>query len=179
MDQMKKFFTLLLWILAVASVARSQQKDCNECTPAQRGQREQAAAAKRRLEIKEMERPRNPALSKLPLRPQYTKFQAKFPIINQTDKKIEEVTWECKLVSAETRDIVSANTLLTHKNIAPHKSAVLSAKIMVPLRSFYGPKVIPVGQITQVKPGLPDAIRLEQVNTIKEIKYSDGSVHRP
>jgi hypothetical protein len=108
----------------------------------------------------------------------YARFTANFDFINDADKKIKQVTWECTLVSLTTGQTIARYTLVTRKGIAPHSAAVLSQSVKVPLVSFY-PKVVSAGQINQSKYDIPKVVQAEQINLVKEIRYRDGSIGTP
>jgi hypothetical protein len=109
---------------------------------------------------------------------QYGRLDAELKVANDADKKIKQITWECTLVHLDTRQVIARYTFVTHKDIAPHREAVLSQKVVVPLNSFYEAKVVSASAPSKPK-SLPDVVQAEQVNQVKEIRYADGSVVNP
>lgn len=178
---MKKSIFLIILLLVVGSSAKSQTRAdpyCARCTPDTRAQRDTLA---RRAERQEERDEHNAFPSRINpnamLAPRYAPFKAKFAITNDSDKKIKAITWECSLISLDEKKTIANYRLVTRKNIAPHRSATLSEKVVVPLASF-SPKVVPANQ-TKTKPVVPHVVQAEQVNKIIEIRYADGSVVRP
>jgi hypothetical protein len=109
----------------------------------------------------------------------YARTQLKFAVTNDVGKKVKQITWECTLVHPETKNQIVKYTIVTRKQIAPFKSAVLKESVAVPLIQFYGPRVISVSQAGKVKNDLPDVVQAIQDNKVLEIKYADGSVAHP
>ena len=159
----KKSITLFILLLAVASVARGQI--CHTCSPqVQREKDTTAAREERAQDIADHNKwPERPHLSSFFNRPQYTPYKAVFAITNNTAKKIKQVTWECTFIDPTTKRTIASYTLVTNKRIAPQKDANLKETVIVPLT------------------GLPDAEvhQAIQINEIKEVKFTDGSVVRP
>jgi hypothetical protein len=164
---MKRLVILAMLILAVASIARAQDPcpTCNKIYEEIRGP-SQAVDDNRW-------RPRRGAsasASRL-----YMRFYASVAVTNDTAKKIKRITWETSLINTATMTTIATYSLVTRKKIAPHEVVTLSKKVEVPL----DPRVISANQTNQVKRGVPNVIRTEQVSKIKEIEYTDGSVSTP
>jgi hypothetical protein len=103
------------------------------------------------------------------------RFDASVAVTNDTAKKIKQITWETSLINTATMTTIATYTLVTRKKIAPHEVVTLKKKVEVPL----DPGVISANQTNQVKRGVPNVIRTEQVSKIREIEYADGSVSTP
>jgi hypothetical protein len=158
-------------------MARSQST-CKDCPPG----RVQIEAARSQRDADFDARntwPRRPLLQPIPIaKSQYGQLNAEFKVANDADKKIKQITWECTLVHLDTRQVIARYTFVTNKDIAPHREALLSRKVVVPLNSFYEPKVVSASAPGKPK-SLPDVVQAEQVNEVKEIRYADGSVVNP
>ena len=162
---MKRIVILAMLILAVASIARAQDP-CPQCNKIY----EDISGPSQAIDDGRW-RPRRGALSFA----LYMSFDASVAVTNDTAKKIKRITWESSLIDAATMKPIATFTLVTRKKIAPHEVVTLSKKVEVPL----DPKVISANQTNQVKPGVPNVIRTEQVSKIREIEYTDGSVSTP
>ena len=162
---MKRLVILAMLILAVASIARAQDPcpTCNKIYEEIRGP-SQAVDDNRW-------RPRRGA----PSFALYMRFDASVAVTNDTAKKIKQITWETSLIDTATMTTIATYTLVTRKKIAPHEVVTLSKKVEVPL----DPRVISANQTNQVKRGVPNVIRTEQLSKIREIEYTDGSVSTP
>jgi hypothetical protein len=104
----------------------------------------------------------------------YTSFHASVVVTNDTAKTIKQITWETSLINTATMKPIATHWVLTRKKIAPHKVVTLRKKFQVPF-----PRVVSANQTNQVKRGIPNVIRTEQVSKIREIEYTDGSVSTP
>ena len=162
---MKRLIVLPMLILAVTSIARAQDPcpTCNNIYEEIRGP-SQAVDDNRW-------RPRRGA----PSFALYMRFDASVAVTNDTAKKIKQITWETSLINTATMTTIATYTLVTRKKIAPHEVVTLKKKVEVPL----DPGVISANQTNQVKRGVPNVIRTEQVSKIREIEYTDGSVSTP
>ena len=163
---MKRLFILAILILGVASLARAQDPcpTCNKgyelvTTPTHNADDDNRWRTQKRARLNRF----------------YVRFYASVVVTNDTAKKIKRITWETNLVEATTMKTISTYTLVTRKRIDPHQVVTLQQKVEVPLE----PKMISGSQITQVKHGVPNVIRTEQVSKIREIEYTDGSVSSP
>jgi hypothetical protein len=180
---MRRILVLSMLVLALAAMATAQRNaGCPNCSPqeAQRA-RTEAYRAKRVKAFADHNDwpPQRPQLSPLFKPRQYARFKAEFVVTNDSPGKIKEITWECTLINPENGKTVATYRLVTRKGIAPYRQATLSETVQVPLLPFYGPKVVPVDKINEIKYGPPDVIKAEQINKIIQIKYADGSVKTP
>ncbi|HMH45777.1 MAG TPA: hypothetical protein VK557_19975 [Pyrinomonadaceae bacterium] len=168
---MKRLIILAMLVFSMAAIARAQADPCPDCNKA----------------YEEVTRPpfhgddpygrdeRNRIRSLRSASSLYVRFYASVTITNNTAKKIKRITWETSLINIATMATVETYTLVTRKRIAPHEVITLSKKVEVPL----DPRVISADQTSQVKHGVPNVIRTEQVSKIREIEYTDGSVSTP
>ena len=163
---MKRLVILAMLILAVASIARAQDP-CPTCNKAY----EEVTTPTFHAEDDNRWRPRRGA----PSFALYMRFDASVAVTNDTAKKIKRITWETSLIDTATMTTIATYTLVTRKKIAPHEVVTLSKKVEVPL----DPRVISANQTNQVRRGVPNVIRTEQVSKIREIEYTDGSVSTP
>jgi hypothetical protein len=165
---MKRIVILAMLILALASIARAQADPCPTCNTIFAEMRGPSQAIDDNRWHPRRGAP--PAPDRL-----YMSFDASVAVTNNTAKKIKQITWETSLINAATMKPIATYTLVTRKRIAPHKVVTLSKKVEIPL----DPRVISANQTDQVKHGIPNVIRTEQVSKIREIEYTDGSVSSP
>jgi hypothetical protein len=158
---MKRLVILAMLIFAVASIARAQAVSDipGGCCPesAHDGNWPPVRRA-------------SPSADRL-----YMRFNASVAVTNDTAKKIKQITWETDLIDTATMTTIATYTLVTRKKIAPHEVVTLSKKVEVPL----DPRLISANQTNQVRRGVPNVIRTEQLSKIREIEYTDGSVSTP
>ena len=90
----------------------------------------------------------------------YLNSRSQLSLTNDTSKTIKQVTWECTFINAATNTQVATYTLTSRKSIAPHANATIrqSIRVWVP-----------------VQPG-QKRMQLSQVNRVREVKYTDGSI---
>jgi len=98
-----------------------------------------------------------------------------FLVKNESDKKIKRVTWEYTISNRETKAFIQTVTFVTDKTIAPRKSAVVKQKVYVSRKKLLG-GTVPASQAGTKPLG---TIEVEENYQIKEIKYADGTLHRP
>ena len=165
---MKRLVILAMLILAMASIARAQDP-CPQCNKAY----EEVTSPPFQAQDDNRWRPRRGAASSAARL--YMRFDASVAVTNDTAKKIKQVTWESSLINVATMKTIATYTLVTRKKIAPHEVVTLTKKVLVPLDL----RVISANQTNQVKHGVPNVIRTEQVSKIREIEYTDGSVSTP
>ena len=160
---MKRLFILAILILGVASFAGAQNEACPTCNKG----RELVTTPTHNTE--DDNRWRTPA------RGLYARFYASVVVTNDTAKKIKRIIWETELVDSGTRESIYVHTFVTRKRIDPHQVVTLNKKIEIPL----APGMVSGSQAMQVRRGIPNVIRTEQVSNIREIQYTDGSVSSP
>jgi len=162
---MKRLVILAVLILAFSSLIRAQDP-CPDCNKG----RELVMTETHNTEDGNSYRWRRPPSNRFVVR-----FDASVVVINDTGKRIKRVTWQTDLVDASTMKPIRTYTFITRKRIAPNRVIVLNKKVEAPLE----PAMMSANQATQVKRGVPNVIRTEQVSRITEIEYADGSVSTP
>ena len=168
---MKRWLFLMILVLAIASTARSQGTPQSVPGPFEsetaRGSypiSEGIDYGRRRArDIRVSEHgPWAEARSATSPRPGvgYLNSRSQLSLANDTSKTIKQVTWECTFINAATNTQVATYTLTSRKRIAPHANATIrqSIRVWVP-----------------VQPG-QKRMQLSQVNRVREIKYTDGSI---
>ena len=163
---MKRLFILAILILGAASLA-SAQDPCPTCN---KGYELVTTPTHNADDDNRWRTPERARLNRF-----YVRFYASVVVTNDTAKKIKRITWETNLVEATTLKTISTYTFVNRKRIGPHQVLTLHKKVEVPLV----PGMLSGSQAMQVRRGVPNVIRTEQVSKITEIEYSDGSVSSP
>lgn len=169
---MKRWFFLMMLVLAIASTARSQDGRVPYSVPGP-FESETARGSYSISEGIDYERRRARDIRTREHEPWgearsattgsnlgYVSFDAKLSVTNFTSKTIKQVTWECTFINAATNTQMRTYTLTSRKRIAPRANATISQSLRIWM---------------PVQPGQKRA-QLSQVNRIKEIRYTDGSV---
>jgi hypothetical protein len=174
---MKRMFLLIALILSVTSIAQSQHRydpnaiDKGHCNCCVSGDPECGAIDNRRIQVKvpaAFDESDKPSAAIRTARPKITSFQAELSIDNATPNTIKQITWECSFVEPSTmkelgRCFSGRNqsfTLVSKKRIAPHTSTTLREVVLFTFPQDFRGK----------------AMQAMQVNRVKEILYTDGSV---
>ena len=111
--------------------------------------------------------------------PRYAQLEARLAFANNDAlRKVQEVTWECVLISPDTSSEISRYTIKSRKKIAAKEGVILKKNVRVPLKSFQ-PKVVDVNQSGKKTDEYAQLRHAIQQNRIIEIKYTDGSSEYP
>jgi hypothetical protein len=147
---------------------------CSGCTDAQKVQRiSQESRAKETAENNQW--PGRPQVSPTAPPPKYTVFKTNFLVNNDSDKEIREIKWTATLINRETSETIQIFPLQTKKKIAPHKSAKLKERLVVPIKKLRGQVV----SATQPAKDPTKGVEVDEKYEIIEILYTDKSVSRP
>ena len=163
---MTRLFILAILVLGVASLASAQ----NPCPTCNKGYELVTTPTHNADDDDRWRTPERGRVNRL-----YVRFYASVVVANDTAKRIKQITWETNLVDATSLKPISTYTWVTRKRIGPHQVTTLQKKVEVPLV----PGMLSGSQAMQLRRGIPNVIRTDQVSKITLIEYTDGSVSAP
>ncbi len=169
---MKRSFLLFALVLALASIAKSQDGPRPFVWPPEARTSTNLSASieeSRDFERRSLNDLRVSVLGDLNAKPpsiqlrrdlRYAKFDAALTMSNETPKTVKQVTWVCSFIEPSTNILIASFVLVSQKRIAPHANSTIHEVVWIGVPAKSRAKVI-------------EAL---QINLIREIKYTDGSV---